>query len=70
MPLYTFYPCREDGTSATFETFELADDGDARVRARKIGRDHESCSYVAIWCGARRVPEQMRADDEARAAPH
>ena len=70
MPLYTFYPCREDGTSTTFETFELADDEAARQRAGKIAREHESSSYVAIWCESRRVAERRWKVDEILCAPH
>jgi hypothetical protein len=55
MALYTFYPCRDDGTSSTFETCELLDDGEAFLRAQKVAQDHQSCSHVAIWCGARKV---------------
>ena len=28
MPIYTFYPCRPDGSSTTFEAYELEDDGE------------------------------------------
>lgn len=53
MALYTFYPCRADGTSTTFETFELPDDSAAFLQAHKVAVSHLSCTYVAIWRGAR-----------------
>lgn len=55
MPLYTFYPCKKDGTSTTFETYDLPDDSAAFLRAHKVAEDHRSCSCVTIWCGRRRV---------------
>ena len=55
MALYTFYPCRADGTSTTFETFELPDDSAAFLQAHKVALNHLSCTYVAIWCGTRKL---------------
>jgi|GEM_PF-1592896 len=64
MPLYTFYPCREDGTSATFESHDLPDDSAAFVRAHAVAEAHASCTYVAIWCGNRMVRPQKTATSE------
>jgi len=55
MPLYTFYPCKKDGTSTTFETYDLPDDSSAFLRAHKVAEEHRSCCRVAIWCGGREV---------------
>jgi len=58
MPLYTFYPRLPDGTSATFETYDLVDDDASIARARRVAEDHRSCEAVAIWCGSRRVRQR------------
>jgi len=55
MPLYTFYPCRPDGESLTFDSQDLPDDAAAEARARIVCEAHESCSHVAVWAGERRV---------------
>jgi hypothetical protein len=55
MPLYTFFPCDENGGSTTFVTLDLEDDGAARALVAAIIGDHKSCSYVALWCGDRLV---------------
>ncbi|MFL5297197.1 MAG: hypothetical protein ACJ798_12520 [Phenylobacterium sp.] len=60
MALYTFYFCNRDGTSASFETFELADDLEAAGRAATLLNEHLSCAYVAIWCGERIVGRRER----------
>jgi hypothetical protein len=62
VPLYTFYPLRSDGSSLTFETYDLIDDGAALLRAHKVKEDHPSCVRVAIWCGARKVARQEFAN--------
>ena len=53
--LFTFYPCRPDGSSTAFETFELGDDNDALSRARQVLDEHASSVEVVIWQGERRV---------------
>lgn len=55
MPLYTFYPCRPDGTSESFVTMELAGDAEARLRARRVLEAHQSASVVVAWQGERKV---------------
>ncbi|MBX3484376.1 hypothetical protein [Phenylobacterium sp.] len=55
MPLFTFYPCRGDGSSTAFETFECPDDADAILRARRVLAEHPSSVEVVIWQGERRV---------------
>ena len=61
MPLFTFYPCRSDGSSTAFETFELPDDDGALARARQVLADHASSVEVVIWAGERRVGEVRRS---------
>ena len=55
MPAYTFYPCKPDGVSTSFATFELGSDDDVREQARLVMEDHASCAYVEAWQGERRV---------------
>ena len=66
MSLYTLYPCKRDGTSETFATFDLRDDGEAYVRAIHLLDQHPSASHVAIWCGDRKVAIRPRMDDDSR----
>jgi hypothetical protein len=66
LPLYTFYPCREDGTSATFETYDLPDDSAAFVRGHAVAEAHPSCTHVAIWCGDRKVRYKAEPTKERR----
>ncbi|HEV2530333.1 hypothetical protein [Phenylobacterium sp.] len=61
MPLYTFYPCRPDGSSVTFETVELEDDGQAFIHCLDILDQHLSASHVVAWCAERRVTARHRA---------
>lgn len=65
MPLFTFYPCRPDGSSTAFETFELPDDDQALGRARQVLREHASSVEVVIWHGERRVGAVARATTPA-----
>lgn len=55
MPIYTFYPCRSDGSSTTFEAFELDGDDAARDRAALLVEQHPSCAFVTVWRGDREV---------------
>lgn len=55
MPLFTFYPCRRDGSSTAFETFEQPDDSFALLRAQQVLREHPSAVEVVVWQGERRV---------------
>jgi hypothetical protein len=55
MPIYTFYPCRTDGSSTTFEAFELDGDAEALDRAGLLLRQHPSCDFVTVWHGDRKV---------------
>lgn len=61
MPLFTFYPCRPDGSSAAFETIECSGDADALVRARRVLDEHPSAVEVVIWQGERQVGAFSRA---------
>lgn len=62
MALYTLYPCKPDGTSETFVTFELNDDAEAFLRALSILDQHPSAESVAIWWGERKVAVRTRVD--------
>jgi len=55
MPLFTFYPCRPDGSSPAFETIECADDAAALVRARRVLEEHLSAAEVVVWRGERQI---------------
>jgi hypothetical protein len=63
MPLFTFYPCRDDGTSTAFETFEHPSDLDALERARQVLAQHPSAVEVVVWHGERRVGAVGRVAD-------
>jgi len=65
MPLFTFYPCRSDGSSSAFETIECSDDAEARVRARRVLDDHRSAVEVIIWQGERQVGALDRVSSSA-----
>lgn len=67
MPLYTLYPCRVDGVSETFVTFDLEDDAEARARARDVLDRHPTASRVDVWCGERKVFTRPRMHPELRA---
>ena len=55
MPMFTFYPCRPDGSSTAFESIEVLNDAGALVRARRVLAEHSSAVQVVIWQGERRV---------------
>jgi len=55
MPIYTFYPCQADGSSPTFEAFDLAGDDEALTRASLMLDEHHSCAFVTVWQGDREV---------------
>ena len=55
MPLFTFYPCRADGSSTAFETFECDDDTGALTRAQRVLAEHLSSVEVVVWQGERQV---------------
>jgi len=62
MPLFTFYPCREDGSSTAFETFEHDDDAQALARANRVLAEHDSAVEVIVWQGERRVGAVSRVE--------
>lgn len=55
MPMYTFYPCRSDGSSSTFEALELDTDIQAKDHAPRLLRQHPTCAFVTVWRGDREV---------------
>lgn len=65
MPLFTFYPCRRDGSATTFETFEQSDDAEALIRARQVLAEHASAVEVVAWQGERRVGAVARVPSPA-----
>lgn len=65
MPLYSFYPCRSDGSSAAFETIECRDEAHALVRARRVLDEHLSAVEVVIWHGELKVGAVGRVADPA-----
>ena len=65
MPLFTFYPCRRDGSSTAFETFEQPNDHAALRRAEQVLREHPSAVEVVIWHGERRVGAVARLASQA-----
>lgn len=67
MTLYTFYPCRADGTSDTFVCFDLADDTDAYVRALHVLDQHPTSSHVVVWAGERKVLTRAQVHPDLRA---
>ena len=66
MQLYTFYPCKADGSSLTFVVFELADDDMALVHALHVLDQHPTCSHVVAWAGERKVLTRHRANSDLR----
>ena len=67
MPLYTFYPCKPDGSSESFLALELTDDGEAYVRALHVLDRHASASAVVVWHGERKVLTRARVHPALRA---
>ena len=65
MPLFTFYPWRDDGASLAFETIECHDDDEALVRAARVLDDHLSAVEVVVWHGERRVGALSRPSASA-----
>lgn len=55
MSLFTFYPCRADGSSVAFQTQECAEDAQALIFARRVLDEHQSSVEVVVWQGERRV---------------
>lgn len=63
MPLYVFYPTKDDGVSPSFEAFACENDQAALWLAASILMEHEAASYVTVWEGARRVLTCRRKED-------
>jgi hypothetical protein len=64
MPLYTFHPCRPDGTSDTFVTVELRGDRDVPAVAVDLLARHRNCHAIEVWQDERQVAE-IRRDEAA-----
>lgn len=65
MPLFTFYPCRSDGSSPAFESVECSDEAAALRRARRVLAEHASAIEVVIWQGERCIGAVHRAASPA-----
>ena len=68
MPLYTFYPCKPDGSSDTFVCFDLPDDDEAFVRGLHLLDQHPTSSHIAALCGERKVFVRARLHADLRSA--
>ena len=55
MPMFTFYPCRADGSSIAFDVFDCVDDVTALGAAERVLSEHRSSVEVVVWQGERRV---------------
>lgn len=49
MPLFSFYPTRDDGVSLTFETADLADKASALTFANRLLEAHDSAAEVVVF---------------------
>lgn len=55
MALYSFYPCQRNGSSLSFEAYDVRDDAEAFVQAIIMLQQHTTAAYVAVWCGERSI---------------
>jgi hypothetical protein len=60
MSLFTFYPCRADGSSTSFQTQMCVDDDSALSYARQVLDEHRSAVEVVVWQGERLVGSVTR----------
>ena len=60
MAIYTFYPCRDDGSAATFEAFDLSGDDDTAPVAATVLVRHPSATFVSIYEADRRIGQIRR----------
>lgn len=49
LPIYTFHPCRSDGTSDTFVAVELDGEHGIRAVAATLIEQHPSCAWIEVW---------------------
>ena len=66
--VFTFYPCRQDGSSIAFDVMDLADESTARAYALKVLGRHDSAVEVVIWAGEHRVGAVARENASAQLA--
>jgi hypothetical protein len=59
MDLYTFFVCKPDGSSTTFEMRELPSDDAVGRHIHAVMAEH-ACAYVTVWCGDRPVLTRHR----------
>lgn len=62
MPIYTFHPCRADGTSDTFVAIDLRGDHEVQAYARELLVLHPSCALIEVWEDDREVAEFRRSE--------
>lgn len=65
MPLYTFFPCKPDGTAPSFEAFNLASDEAAALFARSLLFEHPAAASMSVWRDDQQVLTLLR-DRETR----
>lgn len=58
--IYTFLPCRADGSSIALDLVECDDDVTAKGVAERILRRHDSAVEVVFWTGERRAGSVAR----------
>lgn len=66
MPLYTFYPCKPDGSAPSFEAFDLVSDDAAALFARSLLFEHPCAAWMSVWRDERQVLTLL-ADPDPRA---
>lgn len=64
MAMYTLFFCRSDGSTTSFEAFELAGDREANARALALLAEHPSCAYVSAFEGERLALARHRGEAE------
>ena len=51
--IYSFFPCRADGSSLALDLVDCDDDATAKRIAERILRRHDSAVEVVFWTGER-----------------
>ena len=49
MAMYTFYLCDHEGSSTSFEAYDLRSEAEAADRALRVLAEHSSSAFVAAW---------------------
>ena len=69
MPMYIFYPCLEDGSSTSFEAYELEDDEAAQDQAEAVLQGHASATHVMVWRDGQALEPVRRERSDAADGP-